>query len=344
MTNAGPGRVGVIADDTLQGHLLASAIKGQGYRVLVSTDPDSLEPRWLAAGALDLWVVDLSREDRWQRFLDGLLEQATAPLLFCDGQAPARNAPHYPRWERRLVTKLQGYIGPPAAREKLDALARQPSAAPIAAPREFQTLESGTAERVWVLGASLGGPAAVKRFLDHLPAKLPVAFVLAQHIDGGFLETLCQALRREGRFGCEVATKGRVLDHGQVLVAPVDQAITFTPRGQVRGIGVPWEGPYAPSIDQVLHNVASGFGHCAGAILFSGMGNDGAIAAPRLATAGTLIWAQSADSCAVSSQPDSVRETGCVGYSGSPEQLARQLVEQVRRDLAGSRPATGTRK
>ena len=61
---AAPGRVGVIADDPLQGHLLAAAIKGQGYQVVVCTDPDSLEPRWLGDNALDLWVVDLSREDR----------------------------------------------------------------------------------------------------------------------------------------------------------------------------------------------------------------------------------------------------------------------------------------
>ena len=77
-----PGRVGVIADSTLQGHLLSSAVKGQGYQVLVSTEPEALEDRWLAADALDLWVVDLSSEDRWQHFLDDLLERAEVPILF----------------------------------------------------------------------------------------------------------------------------------------------------------------------------------------------------------------------------------------------------------------------
>ena len=73
----------------------------------------------------------------------------------------------------------------------------------------------------------------------------------------------------------------------------------------------------------------------------TGMGNDGAIAAPRLAAQGAAIWAQSADSCAVSSQPDSVRETGCVGYSGTPEQLARQLVDRVRREVAETARVSG---
>lgn len=330
-----PGRVGVIADDTLQGHLLATAIKGQGYRVPVSTDPENLEDRWLAEGALDLWVVDLSREDRWQRFLDRLLEEASAPLLFCDGQAPARTAPHYPSWERRLLTKLMGYIGKPAVEERLETVPVRARPIPIPEPREFRALAPAPRpERVWVLGASLGGPAAVKLFLDCLPSHLPVAFVLAQHIDGGFLETLCQVLGRDGRLDCRVARAGLGLAHGRVLVAPVDQAVSFDSQGAVRETGTPWGGPYAPSIDQTLSNVAEGFGACDGAILFSGMGNDGAISAPRLAAAGSAIWAQSGDSCAVSSQPDAVRETGCVGYSGSPEQLARQLVERVRRELA----------
>ena len=333
---AAPGRVGVIADDTLQGHLLAGAIRGQGYQLVVNTDPEHLEDRWLEPDAVDLWVVDLSREDRWQRFLDRLLENATAPLLFCDGQAPARTADHYPRWERRLMTKLVGYIGAPGLRENLAAVPETPIGAPIPEPREFRTLTDGpVAERVWVLGASLGGPAAVKQFLDCLPEHLPVAFVLAQHIDDGFLETLCQVLRRDSKLTCQVAAPGDRLAHGQVLVAPVAQSLTFDTDGGAGLTGERWEGPYAPCIDQVLSNVARGFGHCDGAIVFSGMGNDGAIAAPRLAGDGTAIWAQSTESCAVSSQPDSVRETGCVGYSGTPEQLARQLVERVRREVAG---------
>ena len=186
---AAPGRVGVIADDTLQGHLLAGAIKGQGYQVVVNTDPEHLEARWLAA----------------------------------DAPPPARTADHYPRWERRLMTKLVGYIGAPALEENLAAVPQAPLAAPIPEPREFRTLAGGTlAQRVWVLGASLGGPAAVKQFLDCLPEHLPVAFVLAQHIDGGFLDTLCQVLRRDSPFHCQVAGDGDRLGHGRVLVAPAN--------------------------------------------------------------------------------------------------------------------------
>lgn len=336
-----PGRVGVIADSTLQGHLLSSAVKGQGYQVVVNTAPDALEKRWLLAGALDLWVVDLSSEDRWQIFLDHLLEDAAAPILFCDGQAPARTDAHYPKWERRLVTKLVDFIGKPAAEERLDVIPQRPPQVKIPTPREFETIHPGDRpQRVWVLGASLGGPAAVKLFLDCLPANLPVAFVLAQHIDGSFLDTLCGVLGRDNNIHCKVGVDGSALRHGELAIAPVEYAVTFRHDGRIQSTGQAWEGPYAPSIDQVIQHVGEGYGNACGAILFSGMGNDGAIAAPRLAASGCPVWAQSADTCAVSSQPDSVRETGCVSYSGSPEQLALQLVERVRRELKNARSLT----
>ena len=329
-----PGRVGVIADSTLQGHLLSSAVKSQGYQVVVNTDPEALEKRWLAEDALDLWVVDLSSEDRWQAFLDNLLEEAAAPILFCDGQAPARTDARYPKWERRLVTKLVDFIGKPAVEERLEVIPQRPPQAKIPTPREFETIRPGDRpERVWVLGASLGGPAAVKLFLDCLPANLPVAFVLAQHIDDSFLDTLCGVLGRDNNIHCKVGVDGSALRHGELAIAPVEYAVKFRHDGRIQSTGQAWEGPYAPSIDQVIQHVGEGFGNACGAILFSGMGNDGAIAAPRLAASGCPVWAQSADTCAVSSQPDSTRETGCVSYSGSPEQLARQLVERLRREL-----------
>ena len=146
-----PGRVGVIADSTLQGHLLSSAVKGQGYQVLVSTEPEALENRWLDTDALDLLVVDLSSEDRWQQFLDDLLERAEVPILFCDGQAPVRTDALYPKWERRLVTKLVSFIGKPAVEERLEVIPARPSQVRIPQPREFHAIRPGDQPRqVWV--------------------------------------------------------------------------------------------------------------------------------------------------------------------------------------------------
>lgn len=327
-------RIGIIADTTLQGHLLSQAVRGQGYNIAVNTDPGNLDDKWYTSDGLDLWMVDLSQEDKWGDFLDRLLEGTETPILFTDSQAPARNSPKYPRWERRLLTKILDFVDRPSVVEALDDLEPVKPTINIPTPAEFQHLPRGEMpKRVWVLGASLGGPAAVKLFLDCLPEELPVAFILAQHIDAGFVETLTKVLVRDNKLSSEVAHEGTQLAQGKVLIAPTEYEIAFTETGIVVNAGKDWEGPYAPSIDQVISNVSGTFKDRAGAILFSGMGNDGSIAAPQMVERGGEVWAQTADTCACSSQPDSVRETGCVAYSGSPEQLALALVERVRQSL-----------
>lgn len=99
--------------------------------------------------------------------------------------------------------------------------------------------------------------------------------------------------------------------------------------GALTELNHPWPGPYGPSIDQVLLNAADHFGNRCHAILFSGMGNDGAIAAPMLKAYGSRIWVQESRSCGNSSMPESVAATGCVSFCGTPEELARELVKTI---------------
>src|SRR5690606_21899106 len=81
---------------------------------------DSFDPQQTV---VDAWVVDLADEERWSEEIDQLLEVAEAPVLFGLGSAPARGSIDYPRWERRLFTKLRDLAGNPAhLSEQGDAL------------------------------------------------------------------------------------------------------------------------------------------------------------------------------------------------------------------------------
>lgn len=341
-------RIGVIADTLLQGSLMANAAKALGYDVVVNTQPGNLDSgKWVGKGLVECWLVDLHDQEKWADFLDMLLEQADAPLIFGDGLAPPKTHEEYPRWERRLFQSLIKSVGRPVAATRVNLNVLEKSYAKprstLVIPAEFKdpALVAGEVQRVWVLGASAGGPTAVKLFLDSLPRELPVAFVLAQHIDPKMLDALATSLVRHNWFKVRIGRPGELLRYGEIVVAPCDAEIAFDADGCVVQTGKPWEGPYAPSIDQVMANVAARWGRQAGAILFSGMGNDGSIAGPLMVQRGGTVWAQSAETCAVSSQPDSVRDTGCVSYSGSPELLAQQLIERVRQELKGGQPAPG---
>lgn len=324
-------RVGVISNSNLQRLALSQAVKGHGYELGLNSSLERLDHALLGKIDLDVLLVDMQEDD--DDALDRLLDNTSAPILFGLEQAPPHGTRLYPRWERRVFVKLQETVGEPVLKEHLEALQVAPAPAPreaIALPSELLNHVAGDElEMVVVLAASLGGPAAVKEFLDALPKGLPVAFVLAQHIDARMQDTLAHVLVRHNGMPCKVAKPGDQLVHGEIMVAPVRNEIDFGAAGDVLVRDRKWDGPYSPSIDQVLANITRRFGPRSGAIIFSGMGSDGSISGPLMADAGGFVWAQTAESCACSSQPDSMRSTGCVSYNGTPADLARHLVAHV---------------
>lgn len=329
-------RVAIISDSSLQRLALAHAVKGHGYDLVLNVPPDRLDAKTLANVVPDVWLVDMQDED--DDLLDKLLSQE-APILFGVEQAPVQGTRAYPRWERRVFIKLHEVIGRPIISESLDPLEKGPvkavkEAVRLSLPAEIlQRRQSTKLEFVCVLAASLGGPAAVKEFLDYLPSGLPVAFLLAQHIDKRMQESLTRVLVRHNHIPCRMAANGESLKHGELLIAPVESEIDFSADGQVISRDMPWDGPYSPSIDQVLANVSRRFGKRSVAIIFSGMGGDGSISGPIMVDSGGVIWAQDSESCACASQPDSMRATGCVSFSGKPLDLAQKLVNYINAGL-----------
>ena len=328
-----PG-VGIVSDEVLQRHRLQEATGKFGLQVCFSGDPARLMayPDFPEAS---LWLVTLQDEADHPALFDHLLESTDAPVLFGVDQAPKPGSTEYFRWERRLLDKLERQLGP---LEELDTANDLEELVDVA-PEQQATLElphwitpatpGSIADEVWILGASLGGPAAVKTFLDHLPPGLPVGFIYAQHIDGNFTEVLTRVLGRHAHYQLRRAEEGYRVHNGDVVLMPVENEWSFNRDGRLAQLDKPWPGPYGPSIDQVLLNVADYYGKRCHAILFSGMGNDGAIAAPMLKAYGSRIWVQESRSCGNSSMPESVAATGCSSFCGTPEQLAAELVKTI---------------
>lgn len=326
--------VGIVSDIVLQRHRLQEAASRFGLDVCFSGDPDRLltYPDFPEAS---LWLITLEDEADHPALFDHLLERTQAPVLFGLDPAPKPGFTDYFRWERRLLDKLEKSLGNLKKLDSADAieeLAREPQKttdAPQLPHWVTPPAPDSVAEDVWILGASLGGPAAVKTFLDNLPAGLPVGFIYAQHIDGNFTEVLTRVLGRHAHYQLKKAESGYRVRNGDVVLMSVEHEWAMDHEGALQELDTPWPGPYGPSIDQVLLNTGDHYGARCNAIFFSGMGNDGAIAAPLLRAYGGRIWVQESTSCANSSMPDSVAATGSAGFCGTPEQLARELVKTI---------------
>jgi two-component system chemotaxis response regulator CheB/chemosensory pili system protein ChpB (putative protein-glutamate methylesterase) len=190
-------------------------------------------------------------------------------------------------------------------------------------------LETGPVQRVWVLGASIGGPEAVREFLAALPPNLPVMFLLAQHMGSDFVDLMTQQLSKASRYMVRHVTDGDTCAHGEVLVVPLSERLRVTPQGECRVSALEQVSSYTPSIDTVLKDVADAFGKNAGAIIFSGMAHDAIEGAKYMHAKGGKIWAQDPKTCVVSSMVDGAVEAGVVTVKAAPAELAQRFAATI---------------
>lgn len=334
MTEKTTARIAVIADTSLQRHVLQQALAGSGYEVVMNSDPARLDEEALLACEADLWLVDLAQSEN-SPLVDNLLETTSAPVLFGEGHAPERHSENYPRWERSLFAKLKKLVGDPskAVGPTLEALlseAQRPTRLELPQVLADSQLVMGEpAQQVWLLAASMGGPAAVKAFLDALPGGLPVGFIYAQHIDASFESVLPQAVGRHSQWHVNPTRDGDTVRCGEVIVVPISRELEFDRDGAMHISERAWPEPYSPSIDQMMLNLAQQFGNQCGVIVFSGMGSDGSAAAAYVKRQNALVWTQRGDTCLCPSMPDSLREAGYSDYSADPRELALGLVNHL---------------
>ena len=256
---------------------------------------------------IDLWLVDTSAQHN-DDIIDRLFDYSEKPMLVNDELPAQTEAVAFQLWQNRLLHKLEDIC------IELDPHHKQPGQMP---------------ESVWVLAASLGGPAMVKRFLNALPGELPVAFVYAQHIGENFDKFLSDGIGEQQKYPLRLIETEQKLVAGETLVVPADHQIKFLHFGEVVKTHRPWQGMYQPCIDQVACDLAKHYRSKAGVIIFSGTCNDGEIACRLVKSCGGQVWAQSPDSCVSAAMPEAAIETGCVSFVGSPEQLAAELTKQI---------------
>lgn len=336
-----PLRVALIADRDAQGRQLREFLEAHGVQVILDRAMGDYQPEQVGVDDVDALLVNLDEAtglelDR----LEALIEKSAVPILFNEGVQP-----HAGGWDRKLIAKLRSLVDahegsrprpmPAAAAAGVTTVAGMATTDDVTVKPALRVVTpEGAAPdmpavMVWVLGASLGGPQALKLFLSHLPGDLPVGFIVAQHIGQPFVSLLAEQLDRITGLRVMPAEAGRSVRAREVILVPVDRRFVLTDAGAVNFGDEPVRGPYRPCIDDVMEEVARCYREKAGAIVFSGLGEDGAFGAEAVSRAGGVVWAQTADSCVMSSMPDAVRRRGIVAYSGTPEELAGQVVDKI---------------
>lgn len=279
----------------------------------------------IAHSKIDVVLIELDEHNEAHNtLLDKLLESTDVPIIFNDVSVLALNEP----WERgKWFGTLMGKIAEITGRQDWEA--PEIDLGSYAISENLETRSNALASQVWVLAASLGGPDALKRFLAELPSDLPGSLVLAQHLGSNFEPLLARQLDRVTPLQVMPARVGHLLRHGEVIVVPVNQRLQINPIGVIELLPLAAPSFYTPSIDTVITDIGMRYGSNSGAIVFSGMCDDGVLGVRAMHAMGGPIWTQDAESCVISNMPDQVRSTGVSNYTGTPEQLAAKLTEHL---------------
>jgi two-component system response regulator WspF len=153
------------------------------------------------------------------------------------------------------------------------------------------------------IGASTGGPEAVAQILERLPADLPAALVLVQHMDGEFIPNFALWLRGRSRLPVELAQAGARPRKGTVFVAGTSEHLVLRPGGRFAYTVEPVDNPHTPSADVFFTSAVRCWPRGGVAVLLTGMGEDGALGLLALRRAGWHTLAQDQASCVVYGMP-----------------------------------------
>lgn len=261
----------------------------------------------------DVWLVQLDMDNPSAQALLDAMDDANLPVIVADeDEAPTDTSdpsqwPEARRQERvrRLKVKLDQFTDP-------------------------QPQQVRRARSVWVLAASTGGPEAVGMFLDALvdpPAQL--ALIYAQHISPGGHKSLVQMLRKRTTLRVCGTHQHQTIEEGCLYVVSPNQAIDIVTPGRITPKQQPWSGRFTPSINQIIAKVARVYGIHGGAMMFTGMGEDGAKGCQLLHHLGGQVWIQTPASSAIDSMPRSVERLGCTRFAGNPKELAQALQRRL---------------
>ncbi len=318
--------VGVIAASVKQMSELMRLVKGAGYTVSASVE---IKPGF--GGPLppvDVWVANLDLHDPGVRTVMDGLDLDGPPVIYEDdlqlvpdaatqstGEKPLLPAEIRQQKERRLALKLRQLV------------------------RDSAVESRRRAQKVWVLAASTGGPEAVAQFLAGIPDDLSgVALIYVQHIEQQALESLQKVVKRHCGWCVENTDEARVIREKTVYLVSPQHQFELLEGGVLSPLPEPWGGRYRPSIDQVIAKVARIYRERGGAIVFTGMGDDGANSCTMLHHRGGQVWIQTAASCTIDSMPVSVAKKGFVHFSAAPAELAQQFVKLHTQGVPPQRP------
>lgn len=214
-----------------------------------------------------------------------------------------------------LLAKIRALCG--RARFSMSQMGAQPTSmaprpvmARPAAPTRFGAIKKMEA---LFLGASTGGPPAIRQFLTGLGADWKLPIIIVQHMPATFTTILAEHLDKVLPMKVIEAKDGMLVQPNHVYIAPGDYHLTVKGSMGSATLKLDQSPPVnwcRPAVDPLFKSAADIYGGHALGVILTGMGHDGRDGSAALRNVGANIFVQDEASSVVWGMPGAVAEAG----------------------------------
>jgi chemotaxis response regulator CheB/chemotaxis methyl-accepting protein methylase len=326
---SGRYRILSIDDSALMRKLLHITFTDMGFEsVVVSSASEATS--YLNFNDVDLITLDLNLPDmKGDRWLEGERAEGLRAPVVVISDVHASEAKEVvdllSKGAQDYIEKDQIRKEPEKLKERIQELIRALGAKETGA-------QNGGSFPSWrpdviLIGASTGGPQALVKLLQEMPANCPPILV-TQHMSPKFMRPMSERLADVSKLKLgNLEDKAPILA-GHIYMASGDYHIGLGESGKQLVLALsdaPAYNGHRPSVD-FMFNSTLGVNCHVMAILLTGMGRDGALGMRFLRKEGAFCIAQSEDDCVVFGMPKEAIKRGSTDFVGTIEDIRNVLL------------------
>jgi two-component system chemotaxis response regulator CheB len=196
--------------------------------------------------------------------------------------------------------------------------------------------ETASVRNILAIGASTGGPRALEKLISSLPADIPAAVLVVQHMPAGFTASLSKRLNSKTALRVKEAQEGDMVEEGTVLVAPGNYHMEIVPKtvkGRKREFVHLSCGPKElgsrPSVNALFRSIAPIYGSKVVSLILTGMNCDGADGAEQVKKMGGKVIAEAQSSCVIYGMPKEIVRRKLADFVLPLDKMAEEIIKII---------------
>ena len=196
-------------------------------------------------------------------------------------------------------------------------------------PPSANLVQPAAQPKIVVIGASTGGPQALREVLSGLPTDFPLPILIVQHMPPMFTPMLAKHLAKDTGRLCQEASEGIPIQANNTYVAPGDYHMMVDKKNDRMVLTLNQNEPEhycRPSVNPMFHSAADWYGKSVVGVMLTGMGADGIEGTHTLVEKQGFMIAQDEESSVVWGMPAAVVSNDLAHRVLPLNQIASQIL------------------